>query len=164
MSFHIDRYEYFFIERSLFSSDDNRSLIDGATLCDHAMRENYVVIRVAHRCEMNAATHKLGLRGFHVEKRKKETTTTGEACNNKKKKKKVWWERWTNLKICPDNDAEFYVFAFSKIMDRWRYGDGCNTACNGAWNIYEQEVIMENEKYIPHKGFKASSMKQILNI
>lgn len=75
MSFHIDRYEYFFIERSLFSSDDNRSLIDGATLCEHAMRENYVVIRVAHRC-------------FHVEKRKKETTTTGEACNNKKKKKK----------------------------------------------------------------------------
>lgn len=51
---------------------DNRSPIDsgGSTLCDHAMRENYVAIRVAHRCEMNATTHKLGLRGFHVEKKK----------------------------------------------------------------------------------------------
>lgn len=56
---------------------DNRSPIDsgGSTLCDHAMRENYVAIRVAHRCEMNATTHKLGLRGFRIStwrKRKKE--------------------------------------------------------------------------------------------
>lgn len=54
---------------------DNRSPIDsgGSTLCDHAMRENYVAIRVAHRCEMNATTHKLGLRGISTwRKRKKE--------------------------------------------------------------------------------------------
>ena len=34
-----------------------------------------MVIRVAHRCEMNAATHKLGLRGFCIstwKERKKE--------------------------------------------------------------------------------------------
>lgn len=75
MSFHIDRYEHFFIERSLFSSVSATIDSGGSTLCDHAMRENYVAIRVAHRCEMNATTHKLGLRGFRIStwrKRKKE--------------------------------------------------------------------------------------------
>ena len=60
----------------------------------HYARESYV-IRVAHRCEMNAATHKLGLRGFCIstwkerkKERKKEKTATGEACNNNNKRKK----------------------------------------------------------------------------
>lgn len=101
MSFHIDRYEHFFIERSLFSSVSAPIDSGGSTLCDHAMRENYVAIRVAHRCEMNATTHKLGLRGFHVEKkkeRKKETTATVEACNNKKKKSQRMRDDQTALK------------------------------------------------------------------
>lgn len=126
---------------------DNRSPIDsdGSTLCDHAMRENYVAIRVAHRCEMNATTHKLGLRGFHVEKKKE------------RKKRPLWWrrviikkkvsthERWPNrLKICPDNDAEFYVIPFSKIMDKRGavfYG-GCNIACIA---LTAREILMSKK-------------------
>lgn len=127
---------------------DNRSPIDsgGFTLCDHAMRENYMAIRVAHRCEMNATTHKLGLRGFHVEKKKERKKRPLRWRRVIIKKKKVsTHERWPNrLKIYPDNDAEFYVIPFSKIMDKRGaafYG-GCNIACIA---LTAREILMSKK-------------------